>query len=131
MRESTLKHIGESRLINCGQVCTVIGWYKGKPVLKFEDGTTVEDKRYEDFIKGSIMNPKLMDLTGYRFGISKFWNMQDIQTNTEIRCGTASTPAGLSLIFQERRYWEDVTVRSTVDVKIPHLHNTTNLSRFC
>lgn len=61
------KHIGEVRLMNCGQACTVIGWYKGKVALRFEDGTILEDKRYEDYKKGSIMNPKLMDLTGYKF----------------------------------------------------------------
>ena len=61
------KHIGEIRLMNCGQTCTVIGWYKGEIVLRFEDGTIVENKRYEDFKKGAVMNPVLMDLTGYRF----------------------------------------------------------------
>lgn len=61
------KHIGEVRIMNCGQVCTVIGWYRGKVTLRFEDGTILEDKRYDDYKKGSIMNPKLMDLTGYKF----------------------------------------------------------------
>ena len=61
------KHIGEIRLMNCGQTATVIGWYKGKIILRFEDGTVVDDKRYYDFKRGMIMNPALMDLTGYTF----------------------------------------------------------------
>ncbi len=61
------KHIGEIRIMNCGQTATIIGWYKGKIVIRFEDGTMVGNKRYYDFKKGRIMNPALMDLTGYRF----------------------------------------------------------------
>ena len=62
-----IKHIGEIRLMHCGQVATIIGWYQGKIILKFEDETIVENKRYEEFKKGSIMNPTLMDLKGYTF----------------------------------------------------------------
>lgn len=68
MKSKTLEHIGEVRLMHCGQTAQVIGWYQGKPIIKFEDGTTVENRRYEDFKTGSVMNPKLMDLTGTRFG---------------------------------------------------------------
>ena len=65
MRKETLKHIGEVRLMNCGQLAKVIGWDEGKPIIKFEDGTIVEDKRYEDYKKGSVLNPKVRDLTGF------------------------------------------------------------------
>ncbi|MBQ7428380.1 MAG: hypothetical protein IJV29_01820 [Butyrivibrio sp.] len=68
MRRTTLEHIGEVRLMHCGQKCTVVGWRRGFPILEFEDGTLVTDKRYDDYKRGSVMNPKLMDLKDYKFG---------------------------------------------------------------
>ena len=62
------KHKNEIRRMNCGQAAKIIAAFSGQITLQFEDGTIVQNKRYDDFKKGQIMNPTLMDLSGYHFG---------------------------------------------------------------
>ena len=67
MAGKLIEHIGETRLMNCGMMATMVGCFHVKIIIKFEDGTLVENKRYADFQKGSIANPTLRDLRGYHF----------------------------------------------------------------
>ncbi len=49
------KHINEIRRVNCGQAAKIIAASSGQITLQFEDGTIIQNKRYDDFKKGQIM----------------------------------------------------------------------------
>ena len=50
--------LGETRMMNCGMKTTIIRYGNAMDIdVRFEDGTVVKDRRYEDFKKGGIINP--------------------------------------------------------------------------
>ena len=53
-------HTGESRVMNCGIVATIIQYRHNQDMdIQFADGTVVQNRRYSDFKRGCIANPNL------------------------------------------------------------------------
>lgn len=55
----TIKNrIGESRMMNCGQIATIIEYENNKNIaVRFDDGTEVYNKSYDAYKKGLVKNP--------------------------------------------------------------------------
>ena len=50
--------IGETRMMNCGMEATIIEWFNGNNItVRFTDETEIKNKKYGNFLKGSINNP--------------------------------------------------------------------------
>lgn len=88
--------LGEVRMMNCGMEATVIRYENYKDIdVRFEDGTAVKDRRYEDFKKGKIANPNMkasaenrLDETqmmkcGMKATIIRYENNRDIDVRFE------------------------------------------------
>lgn len=52
------KHLNEERTMNNGQRAKIIGGEYKNLTVQFEDGTIVENKNYDKFKLGSILNPR-------------------------------------------------------------------------
>ena len=53
-------HLGEIRMMNCGMRATIIRYREYADIdVRFEDGTVVVHKQYNQFKKGSISNPNI------------------------------------------------------------------------
>ena len=89
-------HLGETRMMNCGMEATVIRYENYKDIdVRFEDGTAVKGRRYEDFKKGKIANPNMkasaenrLDETqmmkcGMKATIIRYENNRDIDVRFE------------------------------------------------
>ena len=51
--------LGEAQMMNCGMKATIIRYGKYSDIdVRFEDGAVVKHRRYRDFKKGTIANPK-------------------------------------------------------------------------
>ena len=60
-----LRGVGESRINIQGLRMTIIEWVSDKDIsVMFEDGTTVQHKRYAKFGAGCIQNPNVKKITG-------------------------------------------------------------------
>ena len=58
-------HIGETNVSKKGQKMTIIGWSNCNHIdIKFEDGTIVKDKTYQQFKNGQITNPNFIARVG-------------------------------------------------------------------
>ena len=52
------KHVGETRMMNCGIKATIIKYYNYHNIdVQFENGTIVRNKTYDSFKKGKIAKP--------------------------------------------------------------------------
>lgn len=57
-------HVGETRIANNGQKMTIIAAKNSYDInIRFEDGTEVYNKKYEDFSKGCIGNPNFKSVS--------------------------------------------------------------------
>ena len=55
---SAKDRLGETRMMYCSMEATIIRYNTGKDIdVRFEDGTVVEHRRYDQFKKGEITNP--------------------------------------------------------------------------
>lgn len=58
--ECKKRHLGETRMMNCGMEATIIEYQKYKNIdIQFTDGTIVKNRRYQNFKSGCIANPNL------------------------------------------------------------------------
>ena len=57
---SAKDRLGETRMMYCSMEATIIRYNTGKDIdVRFEDGTVVEHRRYDQFKKGIIVNPNI------------------------------------------------------------------------
>lgn len=57
-RKHGKNRIGESRMMNCGQIATIIKYENSHNIaVCFEDGTVVDGRTYRHFSEGAICNP--------------------------------------------------------------------------
>lgn len=58
LSNSRAKHLGETRMMNCGMNATIIEWNAANDInIMFDDGTIVTKKSYSNYCKGGIRNP--------------------------------------------------------------------------
>lgn len=54
------KHVGESRMMNCGMAATIVAYRGAKDIdVRFEDGYIAKNKQYIKFTLGKIGNPNI------------------------------------------------------------------------
>ncbi len=59
MKVSAEDRLGETRMMNCGMEATIIRYNTNKDIdVRFKDGTLVKHRKYREFKKGKIANPK-------------------------------------------------------------------------
>lgn len=59
-----IERVGEVNTANNGQKMEIIGYRNNGDIdIKFEDGTVVSNRRYQEFQKGSIRNPNIAKVT--------------------------------------------------------------------
>ena len=55
-----INRLGETRMMNCGMEATIIRYENARDIdIRFEDGTVVEHRQYDQFKKGGIANPNI------------------------------------------------------------------------
>lgn len=80
-RPNYMNRIGEQRKMNCGLVATIIDYRKSNDIdIRFEDGTVVKSRLYQDFLRGEIIHPKLKTNEATVLGATK-----------EMHCGMSAT----------------------------------------
>ena len=81
--------LGETRMMNCGMEATIIRYGNATDIdVRFEDGTVVKDRRYEDFKKGKITNQNMKASVENRLGETRMMNCG--MEATIIRYGNAT-----------------------------------------
>ena len=75
------KHIGETKLMNCGMKCTIIDYINSKNItVQFENKTIIKNKSYSNFKKSSIANLNLLK-----------YNLKHINETKMMNCGMKAT----------------------------------------
>ena len=63
---------GETKLMNCGMSATIIAYRKAIDIdVRFEDGTIVTNRTYDEFKRGKILNPNMIIDYSNRIGETK------------------------------------------------------------
>lgn len=83
LKDEKEKHIGETRMMNCGMEATIIAYRNNRDIdVQFEDNFISEHKMYIAFTKGSIANPNCSG-SKKRTGETKMMNCGMRATITE------------------------------------------------
>lgn len=60
LKKDYQNRVGTKKIMNCGYVATLVAYRKNTDVdVQFEDGTLVQNRLYQDFLRGEIIHPKL------------------------------------------------------------------------
>ena len=67
--------LGETRMMNCSMEATIIRYKNNKDIdIRFEDGTTMEHRKYEEFKNGIITHPSMKTKSKGRLGETRMMN---------------------------------------------------------
>lgn len=84
----SMKRIGETRMMNCGQKATIIAYYNSENIdIEFEDGSVALKKSYGNFKSGSIKHP----LFGKNTAITYRQKIERIGEHRIMNCGMEAT----------------------------------------
>ena len=79
---SSKKHIGETRIMNCGMKCTIVEYINSVNItVQFSDGSICKHRKYDEFIKGCIKASTH----------SKSWAKERIGETRMMNCGMECT----------------------------------------
>ncbi len=58
MKKEQVKYIGESRIMDCGEECSIIAYRKSDDIdIQFKDGLILKNCSYSDFLDNKIKHP--------------------------------------------------------------------------
>ena len=75
IKASAENRLGETKMMNCGMEATIIRYSRRDDIdVRFEDGTVIEHRQYNQFERGNIANPNFKASAKNYFGETRMMN---------------------------------------------------------